>query len=651
MTTFEQLLHADRDDELATSLAGYRRILLQGEIGAGKSTLALKLLQSLDREEGSCQLLELDPGSPPAGIPGTIGWFSLQGDGLVLREYQALCTLDAGRFRLPLILSARRLMSTIGKHSDRDTTVIVDPPGVVRGVGGAEMFMALIETLDVDAVVVLHRQEGSMPLARELAALPIAVLHLAASPAARAVARLEQLKNRVRLWDGFLADGVEERIHLDRLPVLGTPPPMEIPEAWAGRQAALLSAGGGTLRMGEVIRLLEGELLLRLVPGRTTKPAGILIRDAGRTSAGRLETFRRPAPPPAANPREPLEMVAPAIAQRPGKAPVSSNLGQAWATLVGGVFGDPLVHVRMRRQKQSLFFDLGEPSRLAARVAHQVNAIFLSHAHIDHIGGLTWFLRSRLGPCRIFGPDRTIHRIESFLNAITWDRIDDRGPVFEVFEIKGSDLRHARLQAGKERLDLPEAPILNGIILTEDNFVVKAAVCDHGIPSIAYSLLLRREINVRRERLEALKLSAGPWLGTLKWCIAADALDTDIELPDGRTEKAGALANDLTIVRPGKKLVYAADMADTPENREKIIELARSAHTFFCETAFTAADRDKADASQHLTTLAAVRIAREAGVQRLVPFHFSKRYEHYYRQVYDEILAAAGDMQGLGCPS
>ncbi|HBG20519.1 MAG TPA: hypothetical protein DDY32_14940 [Desulfobulbaceae bacterium] len=644
--------NADSADVLATHLAGYRRILLCGEIGAGKSTLAIKLLQIMTRRADSCRLLELDPGTPPVGIPGTVSLASQGDDGLILQGYEALCTLDASRFRLPLILAARRLLSIVEGERNRDTVVVIDPPGVVRGVGGAELLMALTESFKVDAVIALCREDGPMPLAQELAALPVTVLRLPCSPAARAAARPEQLKHRIKLWDNFLTDSIEENFSLDRLPILGTPPPREVPVAWAGRQAAMLAATGETVRMGEVVRLHDGQLFLRMVPGKAEEPVGILIRDAGRTPIGRLETVKRLDTPPSGRPREPVEMIFPIISPRPGKAPVSSNLGEAWATLVGGVFGDPLVHVRLRRQKQSLFFDLGEPARLAARVAHQVSSIFLSHAHIDHIGGLTWFLRSRLGPfgpCKIFGPAETIRRVESFLDSITWDRIDDRGPIFEVYEIGESSLRHARMQPGRKRFDLPEIAVKNGAILTEENFTVKAAVCDHNIPTIAYALNFPLEINVRRERLAAANLSPGPWLGTLKWCISADAPETEIKLPGGRTGKAGVLAEDLTIIRPGKKLAYAADMADTPENIKKVVELARSAHTFFCEAAFTIADQDKAHASQHLTTLAAVQIAREAGIERLVPFHFSKRYEHNYRQVYDEILSAAGDVQVLGC--
>jgi ribonuclease BN (tRNA processing enzyme) len=84
------------------------------------------------------------------------------------------------------------------------------------------------------------------------------------------------------------------------------------------------------------------------------------------------------------------------------------------------------------------------------------------------------------------------------------------------------------------------------------------------------------------------------------------------------------------------------DVADIPENRRKVTELARSAHTLFCETPFTEADKAKAKATQHLTTLAAISIARDAEVARLAPFHFSKRYERNPDAIYDELVAAAG---------
>jgi ribonuclease BN (tRNA processing enzyme) len=39
----------------------------------------------------------------------------------------------------------------------------------------------------------------------------------------------------------------------------------------------------------------------------------------------------------------------------------------------------------------------------------------------------------------------------------------------------------------------------------------------------------------------------------------------------------------------------------------------------------------------HLTTRACGEIASAAGVSRLVPFHFSRRYQHRAEQLYQEI--------------
>jgi ribonuclease BN (tRNA processing enzyme) len=416
--------------------------------------------------------------------------------------------------------------------------------------------------------------------------------------------------------------------------------------------------------MGEVIQLAEDRLTLQLPPFRAADTAAampavtsILIRNAGRNGAGQLATIA-PMVNRAVSRQVPAEMTPPVMAAPTqasdlGSRPVSARVGSAWATLVGGVLGDPLLHVRLRHRKESLLFDLGDAARVSARVAHQVRAIFLSHAHLDHIGGFIWLLRSRIGSfgsCGIFGPAETIERIESFLKAITWDRIEANGPIFEVVEIHADRLKSARIQAGGPRVDLADRRLDDGVIFTGDNYQLQAVICDHKIPSVAYALSFAREINVRQERLADLGLAAGPWLGRLKACIAEDALDTRIQLPDGTDRSAGDLADTLTLIRPGKRLVYAADMADTPANRRKLTDLARDAHTLFCETAFCVADRDKAAATQHLTTLAAVEIARAAGVQRLVPFHFSKRYEDDPARIYAELREMAGPVMIVGRP-
>jgi ribonuclease Z len=68
------------------------------------------------------------------------------------------------------------------------------------------------------------------------------------------------------------------------------------------------------------------------------------------------------------------------------------------------------------------------------------------------------------------------------------------------------------------------------------------------------------------------------------------------------------------------------DAAPHPENRAKILQLARAADQLFIEAVFLERDRPLALASLHLTAWEAGSIAREAGVRFITPFHHSARY-------------------------
>jgi ribonuclease Z len=82
------------------------------------------------------------------------------------------------------------------------------------------------------------------------------------------------------------------------------------------------------------------------------------------------------------------------------------------------------------------------------------------------------------------------------------------------------------------------------------------------------------------------------------------------------------------------------DVADTPANRAAIAALASGADLFFLESRFAAADEALARDRAHLTTRAAGEIAREAGVRRLEPFHFSPRYEGGEERMLAEVREA-----------
>jgi polynucleotide 5'-kinase involved in rRNA processing len=79
-----------------------RRILLFGESGIGKSTLAVEMARALDGADRRCLCIGADPGSPAFGVPGAVCLGIWRNNSWRPLDFEALCSLDAGRFPLPM---------------------------------------------------------------------------------------------------------------------------------------------------------------------------------------------------------------------------------------------------------------------------------------------------------------------------------------------------------------------------------------------------------------------------------------------------------------------------------------------------------------------------------------------------------------------
>ena len=619
----------------AELLRAQRRVLLLGPSGSGKTTLARSLAAELAVQGRPVQCLVADPGLPGIGVPGALCLADWTGGDWSVRSMEALCSLDAARFRLPLISALRTLAREVGEG-----TLLLDTAGVVRGVAGAELLESLVSAVSIDLILVLHPPGQPQPLTGELDALGVEQAWVRPSDLARRPGPAARARQRTRLWDLHLAGGEVHEVSLEALHLVGTPP-RRAQDAWQGKQVAFL-AGGHTRAMGEVLGLDGTALRVRLPQGKAPTDT-LLIRDARRGSDGLLTTGTPFAadlvhyvPPP--------DVLAGAAADADAGVRPVVHLGAGVASLINGVFGDPLLHLRLGHQRRSLLFDLGEGSRLPARVAHQVTDVFVTHAHADHIGGFLWLLRSRIGEsgvCRIYGPPGLAKNVEGLIAGILWDRIGERGPVFEVSELHGGRLRRVRLRAGApEPVPLPERAVDDAVLLAEPGFRVRSAVLDHGTPVLAFAYESATQIKVRKERLVERGLEPGPWLTGLKQRMLRGDFTALVDLPNGGRQTVAELAADLTFAGPGDKLVYATDLADTPENRRRLVALAAGAHCLFCEASFLERDRAQAQRTGHLTARACGEIASAAGVRLLVPFHFSRRYEGEPWQLYEEIGAA-----------
>ncbi len=524
---------------------------------------------------------------------------------------------------------------------------MVDTPGLTRGIAAAELLTGLIHALGIQTVLVLCKKEVPLPCFEELASAPVRVFRVEPSQKAGRLGKKERMIARTRLWDAYLDGAKTLKVAFESLTLTGTPPPREVPDAWLGRQVALMKKNM-PVAMGEVVAMDRGKIKI-LAPGGSASCDGLTVRDACRTGAGFLQTAR-PVPAGIIGRTDVLQGKRSA----PKKASdFAIHMGDLCACLMNGVAGDPLVHVRIMNQKLSLLLDLGNGQRLPGKLAHQVTNVFISHAHMDHISGFLPLLRARMGDlpaCNIFGPPGITANIQGMVNGILWDRLERPGPEFRVHELDTEAMTVSRVQGGKPWPKLiAKEKIQDNLILETGVFKARAIQLDHGTPVMAYRIEPAPGLNINKTALARMGLPAGPWLGRLKNAIASDHLDAMILLPDGRSISTGTLAETLIRVSPAQALVYATDFANSPSNRKRLIRFAQNAHTFFCEAAFTRAHKARATASGHLTASACGEIAKAANVGQLVPFHFSKRYDADPGLIYEEVRSVfAGKV--VSCP-
>ena len=562
---------------IAAQLAGRRRVLFVGPPGSGKSTLAGRVAEVFSQQGMLCACVGADPGSPAFGVPGAVCLGRWDAQSWVCTDLEPLCSLDAARFRLPLIQALGRLMKRAPEY-----LILIDGPGVFRGAPAAELLDGFVVSAGIDGVVALQRHADAVAVEEELRALRLFVVRVCAAAVARRPAKSARDRRRTELWDRYLEQSSEYRIDLNEMASTGTPPPRDAPSPWAGRQVAFLD-GQRCVAFGEALEL-DGQTLVTKLRGDPQGAKTILIRDAVRHRNGLLRTAEAVRGSTTISP--PPDMSGTYL-HAPAEPRPAARVGSATAMLVNGIFGDPLLHIRLQHQRRSLLFDLGEATRLPARIAHQVTDVFITHSHVDHIGGFIWLLRSRIGNlpgCRIFGPPGLADNIMGFVRGIHWDRVGERAPRFEIFELHEQKIYRYRVQAGIAQPQIVGDELTSeGILLRDSAFQVRAMTLDHGTPVLAFAMELRFD------------------------------------------------------VRPGLKLVYATDLADTIENRTRLQKLAQGAHTFFCESPFCDADSEQAARTGHLTTKACGEIATASHVEKLIPFHFSRRYQDEPERVYGEV--------------
>lgn len=325
--------------------------------------------------------------------------------------------------------------------------------------------------------------------------------------------------------------------------------------------------------------------------------------------------------------------------------------------LLNGPIGDPAVFVDALHAPGAILFDCGDLSALATRHLLRVDLLCVSHTHMDHWADFDRLLRPLIGrekTLRVVGPPGIATHLHHRLASYTWNLVDRIAAelVIEATEVHATHLacRRFRLRAGFAPETLPDAAQApDGTVLRLGALRLRAALLDHGTPSLGVAVEEEAHLNILADRLGALGLPAGPWLKGLKAAVAAGLPDDHpvpvfaraAEAAGAPTQPLGQL-RDVVVATEGQRVAYLTDFADTPANRAAAVALAHRADTLFIEAPFLAEDAAHAASRQHLTTSTAGAIARAAGARRVIPFHLSARHLGQEARWQAEIEAAFG---------
>jgi ribonuclease Z len=336
--------------------------------------------------------------------------------------------------------------------------------------------------------------------------------------------------------------------------------------------------------------------------------------------------------------------------------------------LINPPFEDPGVFIPFVFQNRAIIFDLGDICSLATRDVLKISHAFVSHTHMDHFIGFDHLLRLFLGRQKtiyLFGPQGLLKNVEGKLAGYEWNLVQyfkfhlnlQITEVCSQYTLTRKYRCQNRFFADRPSVELP----FTGVLYEEPAFKVSAAILDHGIPCLGFSVKERFHVNIVKDGLKTLGLEPGRWLSAFKQALYNQAQpDSSFEVEPGNGEavrqfRLEDLSAKIARITPGQKISYITDVVYSDANAERIVDFIRGSDLLFIEAAFLQKHRNIARDKNHLTAWQAGQLAARAGIKQFTLFHFSPRYmgqEELLRReaaaAYDRVVSDKPESDGTG---
>jgi ribonuclease Z len=236
--------------------------------------------------------------------------------------------------------------------------------------------------------------------------------------------------------------------------------------------------------------------------------------------------------------------------------------------------------IAVKYEKELMLWDCGEGTQrqlMKYKVGYgSINAIFISHPHLDHYLGMYGLLET----LRLSSPSPR--------------------PV-SIFLPRAVDVRDYGFADVKK--------LRSGKLYSPPGFTVSAFPVKHCRSS--YGFVFQEDDKVKFHEKKAHSLG-----------LKGDLFRKIQEKGKVKTSKGVIRLGDVSWVKKGRKIVYTGDTLP----HSNIIEKAQGADLLIHEATFDPLLKDEAEERMHSTTVDAATAAKQAQVKRLVLTHISPRY-------------------------
>lgn len=312
--------------------------------------------------------------------------------------------------------------------------------------------------------------------------------------------------------------------------------------------------------------------------------------------------------------------------------------------LVNGSTGDPVLFVDYPGKNDGLLFDAGENCRLEESRLRDLEAVFITHHHIDHFIGLDRILRANLDSPKVlhfFGPLGTIQKIYNRLSSYEMTYFPFQQIVLDVTELGEGIRRRAKLECSRKFAfpEIEDQEWTDRVVHDNGDVSIEAVLVDHTVPCLAYALVERSGYHPDPASVAQGTLKPGPWVGEVSKLLARKQTEGKLDIQGGSYSIA-ELVKRYFKRSAGARIAYITDTAWSEKSKPKLLSLAKGATILFCDSFYSERDAKSAAKHRHMTARRAGELAAQAKVQDLVLIHFSKRYAGRYETLLVEAREA-----------